>query len=147
MKEKLDLRVLLILAIAIVFISCSDDEGPVIPDPNALETWLGSYQIDTIGAEPIDCGIEFLQGEIITIQGDETFDIESTCTGATLADGTYEFSDGIFLLYISFRITEPDIPEFELQIFNAPGDRVRMYRCAFGTGNCTIRKGDRLRTQ
>lgn len=126
-----------------LLLACGNDDDDTT-DLFALETWLGAYEIDTIGVAAVDCQLEFLHGEIITLKDDFTFTIESVCTGAVLADGLFEFSGGIYSLFISFRVSEPDRPEFDLQFFEEENGRIRIYRCTSESGNCVVRKGFRV---
>lgn len=140
--SNLRVRCLVLLLVAINFACQSDDES--VPNPLQVETWIGEYEIDTIGINPVGCSIEFQEGELFALNRDETFTITSTCTDNLIADGSYTFEKGVFQLFVSFRVTEPDRPEFELQIFDSQDGRITMYRCLPNFGECTIRRGRRL---
>jgi len=124
--------------------SCSDDDG-IEFDPLALGTWVGQYEIDTIGVEAVTCDDSFLNGEIISINSDNTYSVVSICTDVALSEGTYTFNKGLFSLFTSDRIQEPqDFVDFEMQIFDDREGRVTIFLCPPQTGSCGIRKGSRL---
>ena len=132
-----------LLPAILLLLSCSDDDMSF--DPLNVNSWVGQYEIDTIGSEPVTCDEEFLNGEVITISSDGTYSVVSICNGDTVNEGTYTFSLGVFSLFVSTRIQDPeDLPEFEMQIFDDQAGRITIYRCSRGADSCIIRKGSRL---
>ncbi len=123
---------------------CSSEDEPQF-DPLNLDAWLGEYEIDTIGTSAVSCEDDFLQGELLTLGADGTFQVISLCSGATLTEGSFSFQRGLFSVFASDRVQTPeDFPEFEMQIFDDQEGRITIYRCPFRVGSCTIRKGRRL---
>ena len=127
-----------------MFWSCSGDDE-ISFDPLALGTWIGQYEIDTIGVEPVTCEDSFLNGEIISLNTDETYSVVSICDDVAISEGTYTFSKGLFLLFTSDRVQEPvDFADFEMQIFDDRDGRITIFLCPPQTGSCGIRKGSRI---
>ena len=130
--------------LVVLLCSCSgDDEAVTVND---VGFWIGEYEIQRIGGEPVSCDVFFLLPETIVIDGDG-FRIDTPCEdGGTIIDGTYDFTDGLFELFISGIIQDPiDLPEFEMQIFQEENGNIRIYRCVYQSGNCTLREGIRIR--
>ncbi len=127
----------------LIILSCSDDEMAF--DPLSVNSWIGQYEIDTIGSEPVTCEEDFLNAEVISINTDGTYSVVSLCNGDTVNAGNYQFSLGVFSLFVSTRIQDPeDLPEFEMQMFDDQSGRITVYRCSRGTDSCIIRKGTRI---
>ncbi len=144
MGRRTVLRVFFVMIATVMTLACDEDKSGNF-DTFSLEYWIGSYQIDTIGGQAVDCNVIYLQEELITITTDFRFTVESLCTGQILTEGDYEFDNGLFLLFVDWRVQEPeDQPEFDMQIFQDDENRIRLYRCSPATGSCTIRLGKRI---
>lgn len=136
-------RFAFLFLLGFVLVSCSDDDSSL--SVNDLEFWIGEYEIHTIGGEPVDCGVIYLIPETIVITSDSRFQVLSRCDeGGVMVEGDYTFEEGLFNLFVSTNVQEPDIPEFQMQIFEGDNGDVRIYRCANRSSNCTIRLGNRI---
>jgi hypothetical protein len=127
------MKKLFIVLITIMFFSCEEVEFGV----NDLQYWLGDYEIIEINGEDVDCEVDYLLPEIISFKPDREIQIINNCTGNLIAEGDFEFENGLFILEL------PNVV-FELQIFEDEEGSIRMYRCPANSGACTLRRGIRL---
>jgi len=130
--------------VLLAFGGCSDDDPLSVND---LGFWVGEYEIHTIGGEPVDCEVIFRIPETIVITNDNRFQVLSRCgEGGVLVEGDFGFDQGVFDLFVSTNVQEPDdIPEFQMQIFQGSAGDVRIYRCANRSSTCSIRLGNRIK--
>ena len=134
--------IITLVFILLMAISCKEDDNPDVYD---LEYWLGKYEVDTIDGQAVDCNIVYLQPELITITDDFRFSVNSRCDGEdVLTKGYYEFENGVFFLFVDWIVSEPDVPEFEMQILQDRENNVRIYRCSPSSGSCELRIGTRI---
>jgi len=140
---RISIQTAIFIAFSGLLIACKEKENKPY-EPHHLEYWLGTYEIDTIGGSPVSCDVDFLNDELLTIESEYRWRVENLCSGELLSEGDFEFNMGFFNLFVDWSIQDPDVPEYEMQIFQYNQNRIRLFTCAPNTGNCTVRLGRKI---
>ncbi len=126
-------RFILIISIVLTF-SCNSEDSLNSMD---LEFWIGDYEVQVIDGDEVNCST-YIPPEIISLTGDNEFEVINSCSDHTLAKGEFDFVNGVFYL-------DPEVGiSYEMFIFIEEDDIFRIYNCLPGSGNCSIRMARKI---